>query len=125
RYDTRRSVWAPATEHWDGRRWQFVSAPHATAGYNAFYGIGGSSAKDVWAVGYATPRYDQYTQAPLIEHWDGSAWSVVDDATATGGVLNGVVALSPDDTWAVGTSHDGGYGALIGHWRATGWSLLR
>jgi hypothetical protein len=32
RYDTRRSVWAPATEHWDGQRWRFVSAPHATPG---------------------------------------------------------------------------------------------
>jgi hypothetical protein len=125
RYDTRRSVWAPATEHWDGQRWRFVGAPHATPGYNALYGIGGSSANDVWAVGYATPRYDQYTEAPLIEHWDGTSWSLVANPNQDAGELYAVAALSTDDVWTVGTAPAGDeLATLVLHWDGKSWTRL-
>jgi hypothetical protein len=124
RYDTQRGVYAPATEHWNGQQWRFFTAPHETPGYNAFNGIGGSAAGDVWAVGYGTPRYDQYTQAPLIEHWDGTGWQVAPGASVGKGVLNGVAALASDDAWAVGTSHGSSYGALIEHWNGSNWSVV-
>jgi hypothetical protein len=67
------------------------------------------SANDVWAVGFSphpsgTPQYLRQT---LIEHWNGSSWSVVPSPNPAGKtyvVLNGAAAISASDVWAVGHS---------------------
>jgi hypothetical protein len=38
---------------------------------------------------------------PLIEHWDGSTWSIVPGA-AVSGHLYSITALSASNIWAVG-----------------------
>jgi hypothetical protein len=59
------------------------------------------SPTDVWAVGsgYAT----QFGTETLVEHWDGSQWSVASspDSGVDDG-LSGVSAVGPSDIWAVG-----------------------
>ena len=75
------------------------------------------SADDTWAVGLATSTYyisdgDPITSSQtLIEHWDGTAWSIVpgpNPGTADnyyGTITNelyGVPAVSASDVWAVG-----------------------
>jgi hypothetical protein len=67
-------------------------------------GVWGSGPDDVWAVG----------AGGVIDHWNGSAWSIVDSATTQG--LVGVWGSGPDDVWAVGT------GGVIDHWNGTVWS---
>jgi len=62
-----------------------------------------------------------YPYTTLVEHWDGTAWSIVTDA-ATTGVLYGVAALAPDDVWAVGSQNYPGPG-LIEHWDGTSWTV--
>lgn len=62
----------------------------------------------------------------LAEHWDGSAWSVINaplPSTAnTAGELLGVATIDPDDAWAVGNDQNGGaLAALIEHWDGTSW----
>src|SRR5205085_12551569 len=43
----------------------------------------------------------------LIEHWDGTAWSLMLSPSATtGNVLAAVSATSATDIWAIGTSTD-------------------
>jgi hypothetical protein len=61
-----------------------------------------------------------------LEHWDGSAWTVVlgPDARFQDEVLNGVDAISPSDAWAVGRVKQSGYAGgtpLILHWDGAGW----
>jgi hypothetical protein len=56
----------------------------------------------------------------LIEHWDGAAWTIVQDGTHTGW-LTSVVAIAPDDVWAAGSTNYIGQG-LIEHWDGTKWS---
>jgi hypothetical protein len=65
----------------------------------------------------------------LIEHWDGSAWTVVPSPNpGTGQVLAGVRLVSKNDGWAVGSfAPSGGSGtkAMIVHWNGTRWALVR
>ena len=43
---------------------------------------------------------------PIIEHYDGSAWSLVTSAQPTQvGDLEAVAALTPANVWAVGSGH--------------------
>src|SRR3989442_11334297 len=93
----------PLTEHWDGRAWKIVQAEELTYG-GVLYKVSVVSSTDVWAVGYQGTS-NAFVFQPLIEHWDGTAWSVVPAAPPPSGTNNqlyGVGVVSPTDVWAVG-----------------------
>ena len=124
----------PFTEHWNGSVWA-VSYPVTpilvpTNVDDVLNGIAELGPHDVWTVGFqATTK----GFAPLVEHWNGSAWSVV--RTPTVGSMNHAYLLSVDarasnDVWAVGsynvpdprlgyTSH-----VLAEHWDGRVWSVV-
>jgi hypothetical protein len=121
-----KDVWAVGSsaggtlsEHWDGVSWRVVPSANAYTSDDVLAGVAGTSSKDVWAVGSGEdlsggPRTD-YPKA-LIQHWDGSGWSLVPGATVNGlpsSHLNGVAVISPTNAWAVG---DG-----IQHWDGSHW----
>jgi hypothetical protein len=57
----------------------------------------------MWAVGSFSVAAGT-TGRTLVEHWNGSAWSIVTSRNATNdNLLNGVGAAA-GDVWAVGTS---------------------
>jgi hypothetical protein len=58
----------------------------------------------------------------LIEHWDGTRWSVIPSPNTAKfyNGLNGVAALSPTDIWAVGSSDQ----PLVEHWNGKKWSIV-
>ncbi|HZD86451.1 MAG TPA: hypothetical protein VE088_00420 [Gaiellaceae bacterium] len=97
--------------HWDGRRWTQVPSPSpgGNSRTSLLNDVTAGSASDVWAVG----RYVRHGNQPLVEHWDGTRWSVV-SFPGSGG-LSGVTALSSDDAWAVGETS-------VGHWDGSAWS---
>jgi len=77
-------VWAVGSEptgsfavaHFDDTRWSSVDAPGSSGPYeNWLYDVVTLSASDAWAVGVQNFGPDPH--AVLIEHWDGSSWSVV------------------------------------------------
>jgi hypothetical protein len=93
----------PMALHWDGNSWQVVNTPKLNSNDNsAFNGVAALAADNVYAVGY-TPAKNGAVLT-LVEHWDGSAWSVVPtpNANHTGDVLNSITANSATDIWAVG-----------------------
>lgn len=101
--------------HWNGSSWSITPSPNFP-GENFLYGVSGTSANDVWAVGDA---WDGVTSKQIFLHWDGSAWSQVDGPggpTACVGCSGDVLAMGPNDVWAVGST--------IGHWDGTQWSLV-
>ena len=112
-------------EHWDGSQWHVVpSAP--MGGYGELFGVSALSSNDVWAVGYyddSTTIYKSYA-----EHWDGQSWTAM--ATPRAGTrsneLNAVVAVSPNDIWAVGYQADvnDDWYSLALHWDGTQWSVV-
>ena len=126
-------VWAvgssgstPVAEHWNGSAWSQVTAPAPPgAASSTLTAVSAVSADDVWAVG--TDFSAAGPQLTLIEHWDGSAWSVVPSPDLGPGTnqLNGVAAVSANDVWAVGNTSVGGViQTQIEHWNGTAWSVV-
>jgi hypothetical protein len=104
--------------------WQVVPAPSPGKGvFNAFFtSVAQVSSSDVWAVGTDSGK-------PLIENWNGSAWSVspVPKLPRAAGALNGVSADGANDVWAVGdTVNSQGVDerTLALHWNGTAWSIV-
>src|SRR5262249_16309740 len=72
---------------------------------------------DVWAVGSTGSQ-------PLIEHWDGTSWSVVSSPNIShGGSLSAVTAISTNNVWAVGDA-DNLTVDLVEHWDGTSWRVV-
>jgi hypothetical protein len=92
-----------------------------------------ASSNDVWAVGTRFPPKSGGsggTQAALIEHFDGRAWTIVPGADLGGrsASLAAVVALTADNAWAVGSQYasnsaDPRRDPVIEHWDGRRWSL--
>ncbi len=89
-----------------------------------------TSASNAWAVGSIGPGPgDPSAVSPLIEHWDGTAWSAQNFAVPTsGGQLVTVAATSADDAWAVGSTGEASEGTgqttLIEHWDGSTWAQV-
>jgi len=111
--------------HWDGTTWSVVPSPSpGTAGLNALWGVAANSATDIWAVGNATNSGSN--AQVLIEHWNGSTWTVIPGANVAGtnNGLYGVAALGPSNVWAVGFSGSGTFAPLVEHWDGLSWSIV-
>jgi hypothetical protein len=100
-------------ERWDGTSWAMVSSPNTSATQaNLLSGVTCVAASNCWAVG---DYFNGIALQTLIEHWDGTLWSIVtspNSSTAQTNVLSGVTCLSASDCWAVG------------HYAANGGTLL-
>jgi hypothetical protein len=68
-------LWHTLTEHWNGAAWTVVNAVDAGVSGNQFYAVKALASNSVYAVGQQAGA--RFPQQALIEHWDGTAWSVV------------------------------------------------
>ncbi len=100
--------WNELLLHWGGTQWTQVTGPHVFS-IPPLYGVAGVASNNVWAVG-------ENSSQSLIDHWDGSSWSVITPTLSVGG-LYGVAFAAPNDGWAV--SNSGG----ILHWDGSTWNL--
>jgi hypothetical protein len=94
-------------------------------GNAAFLGAAVIDTQDAWAVGFR--RTETGSREPLIERFDGTAWSQVEAPTVGKGSaqLNDVDAISHDDAWAVGnTNRNGRRGTFSLHWDGSSWSRV-
>ena len=113
-------------EHWDGSAWAIVNSPNTdNTHYNQLRGVSCAASNDCWAVGYAST---DLTDQTLIEHWDGSAWTLATspntDATRLNRLL-GVTCASSNNCWSVGFSNnDVAPQTLIEHWNGAAWSIV-
>ena len=88
---------------------------------NVLRAVSAVNATDVWAVGDATAN-GQSTGQTLIEHWDGTAWTIVGTPPLSqAAALNGVAENSSADVWAVGEVGDQ---TLTEHWDGRGWQVV-
>lgn len=105
--------------HWNGRRWHVVSSPNPT-GQTNLWDVSASSATNVWTVGYTNPNYGVAGTAAF--HWNGKRWTAVPAPNPPDDFLDAltsVVAISPSDAWAVGTTD--WYSTIIEHWNGKSW----
>jgi hypothetical protein len=95
-------------EHWDGVSWSAVTSPDTNpAQDNVLSAVTCSSATECWAVGYYVD--DNNSTQTLIQHWNGTAWTIVTSLNATplgSNVLNDVTCTSMSQCWAVGYYSD-------------------
>jgi hypothetical protein len=88
--------------------------------------VSADAPNDVWAVGTLTNT--GAASQTLIEHWDGTSWSVVSSPSpgSSSNELRGVSAHASNDVWAVGIlSNTGGSSqTLVEHWDGTSWSVI-
>jgi hypothetical protein len=111
--------------HWDGTSWSIVPSPSPGTGYmNELFAVSANAPNDIWAVG-GRQNTGEYATT-LIEHWDGNSWSVIPSANVPGvnNGLYGVVALGPNDVWAVGYYGVVEFDTLIQHWDGSAWTIV-
>jgi hypothetical protein len=114
-------------EHWDGSAWTVVPSPNGSALTAELLGVDAVSANDIWAVGNSSAPAPSYAQTTLIQHWDGSSWSIVPSPNPSGGSFNslaGVAVVSANDVWAVGSYIGSTNKTLIEHWDGSSWSIV-
>jgi hypothetical protein len=120
--------------HWNGTNWTSVGTPNVGKGNNHLNAVLTLAPNNVWAVGLSTPTGAQQSATlTLIEHFDGTSWSVVPSPNVgpnsdfQSNQLSGLTANSPDDIWAFGSflSTDGMKTmTLVLHWDGTSWTIL-
>jgi hypothetical protein len=119
------------TEHWNGTKWTVISSPNESgAQTSTLVAVAAHATNDVWAVGNYQVS-NQYQWDTLIEHWDGTKWSIVNSPNASGAdknFLNAVAAMSSNDVWTVGyTENTSGAGdfPLIEHYDGQNWTIVK
>jgi hypothetical protein len=120
--------------HWNGAAWSATPTPNPVPncedgniqwGGNSLNGVAAVSANDVWAVGS-----DCYSMNTLLEHWNGTSWSMVAGPrlSPAGGdefaSLYGVAGISRTNVWAVGYRSSSGIQELIEHYDGNRWSVV-
>ena len=94
-------------EHWNGTKWSVVSSPNVGSSSNQLAAIAAIAAHNIWALGYSTSGSPPNpTTQTLIEHWDGTQWSVTPSPSPgnLNNFLNGVTRVPGTiKVWAVGS----------------------
>jgi hypothetical protein len=115
------------TMHWNGINWSIISSPNTDPGQpNFLAGIDCTSSSNCWAAG----MYDNGTaDQNLIEHWDGTSWTIVSSPNTAAGqsnMLNGLTCTSASQCFAVGfyTNASNVNQTLILQWNGASWSIV-
>ena len=113
-----RDQFSTLAENWNGSRWRIVRSPSPGGYLNELWSVSGTSASNIWAIG-VDGNWNAPGPPSLIEHWDGSTWSVVPAPTSVG--LMSVVALSSSNAWVVGWSGQSGGQEVLLRWTGSTW----
>jgi len=113
-------------EHFDGTRWTAFPLPNVGVQQNILQAVSMPAPGKAWAVGdFINGKFQQQT---LIEHFDGTVWSVVPSPSpgALQNILYGVAAITDTDVWAVGAFEDSNdlWHTLTEHWDGSTWSVV-
>lgn len=107
-------------QHWDGASWTRFYVPITTPfTFKSLSGVNCISASDCWAVGDANDAND--VDQALIEHWNGTSWTVVMSPTGSGSALVDVACTSTANCWAIGSQTSQ---TLIEHWNGAAWTVV-
>ena len=107
--------------------WTVVSVP--PTGQNAVVsGVSADSGSDAWAVGSQNAEANGVGAKPVIDHWNGTAWSGLTTPATAGSTasLAAVSASSATDAWAVGHTsvNREDIAGLTMHWNGTAWTTV-
>src|SRR5215472_15425069 len=78
---------------------QVIPSPNGGNGESVLLALAAVSTNDVWSAGLSYPT--EGGEQPLIEHWNGTSWTVVPAPTLpTRHKINAIAAASPTNIWA-------------------------
>lgn len=126
---------AGLAEHWNGTSWELATLPVPSGDQATLDAVDDVAPDNVWAVGttYNGSAGTSPDGVTLIEHFDGTSWSIIpspNGATGTPGdsnILDAIAGTDPDDLWAAGYVSNNDIGdltMLFEHWNGTSWSLV-
>lgn len=110
---------------WNGGAWRKLPSPEGEVldDFYSLFAVTALSRTDAWAVGAA----GDWPPGFLIAHWDGRAWTRVEGphSLLDGDILNGIVAVSRTNVFAVGSqvTYDAGSQTLAEHWDGSAWAM--
>ena len=116
--------------HWTGQAWQSVIVDlgpgFVPPQFAMIDSLDATGPNDVWAVGAISEATAENHTETLILHWDGSRWTRVPSPNPSPhfSLLKDVVAVAPNEAWAVGLASDeaqGGGQPVILHWDGAAW----
>lgn len=96
-----------------GNTWSVISSPNIGPGgpntASLLNGVTAVSANSVWTVGYSQSKINSPPAHTLIEHWNGTTWSIVASPNpAIQDYLNGVTRVPhSSQLWAIGYGYSG------------------
>jgi hypothetical protein len=126
----------PLAIHWNGTNWVRKATPHVGEGENELNAVLALAPNDVWAVGFSTPNAppQQSATRTLIEHFDGTSWTVVPSPNVGPHSVNqsnrllGLTANSTNDIWAFGSyfaaDGSGHQMTLLLHYDGASWTIV-
>jgi hypothetical protein len=101
--------------------WEVESMPSPGAVLNSMNGVAVVSDSDAWAAGWdGYIDGQEFVNDPVLLHWDGQAWGRIPLGPGRGQLAD-VVAIAPDDVWAVGHSGNEDFLPLTLHWDGVTW----
>jgi hypothetical protein len=112
--------------------WSVATVP-GTGADDVLLGSTCANAQQCWAVGVSIQNINTNgTFAPLVESWNGTAWTLQPQPplpAGEGGGFFDVSCVSGSDCWAVGTVLDNSgsgnsVGTLVEHWDGGAWSIV-
>jgi hypothetical protein len=120
------SVEKTLIEHWNGAAWSIVPSPNPTGSFESqLYGVSCPTPVSCIAVG---SKATASAQSALIEHWNGSSWSIVAGPVPTGAEtaeLFGVSCAGSTSCNAVGLNiSKRSFAPLAEHWNGKSWSIV-
>jgi hypothetical protein len=112
-------------EHWNGTAW---TATTVESNNEFLFGASADATNDAWAAGF----HGSDNIGTSAMHWDGTTWKSVATPNVGEGTnkLNAVLALAPNNVWAVGFSTPAAPPkraatlTLIEHFDGTSWAVV-
>ena len=94
-------------QHWDGVSWKVVSSPNVdsnSGSFNTLKSVSAFASNNIYAIGFFANGNTVGNQQTLVEHFDGSGWSILTSPTkGRAQQLNAIFALpGTADIWGVG-----------------------
>jgi hypothetical protein len=125
----------PLAEHRSASTWTRVSVPEPAGQQALLNAVDDLGPTDAWAVGTSFSGGIEATPAgvTLIEHWNGTNWSIVPSPDPAAGipgdtdVLTAISGTGPDDLWAAGWDTDEATQTiqlLFEHWNGATWTAV-
>lgn len=129
--DSAGNVWAagefdsePVVEDNVGGVWAQVSGIRLPSGQGTFSSIDALSPSSAWAIGTQNKARTPSAVSTLIEHWNGSSWTVTPVVLGSMTTsLNAVAGGQASGVWAVGARYNSNaaHQTIIEHWNGSAW----